>query len=84
MLRVKDNGIGKELELSKRIFELFTQAERSPDRSSGGLSLGLALVKNLVELHGGTVKCFSEGDDRGNKFTVRLPLASDDILPLNP
>ncbi len=75
VLSVADDGIGIEPELAQRVFELFAQADRSPDRSSGGLGLGLALVKSLVELHGGTVACFSEGLGRGSRFTVTLPLA---------
>jgi signal transduction histidine kinase len=54
-------------------FDLFAQAARTPDRSQGGLGLGLALVKNLVELHGGQVACASEGLGKGSQFTVRLP-----------
>jgi CheY-like chemotaxis protein len=56
-----------------RVFDLFTQAERTPDRSQGGLGLGLALVKSLVELHGGTVQAASAGLGKGSTFTVRLP-----------
>jgi CheY-like chemotaxis protein len=63
-----------EPELAARVFDLFTQAERSSDRSQGGLGLGLALVKNLVELHGGTVVCDSAGLGRGSSFVVTLPL----------
>ncbi|WP_250475422.1 ATP-binding protein [Caballeronia sp. GAFFF1] len=73
-LTVRDDGIGMEAELTARAFDLFTQAERSSDRSLGGLGLGLALVKHLVELHGGTVHCFSAGLDAGSTFVVRLPL----------
>ena len=69
---VRDNGIGIPREVQPRIFELFAQAERSPDRSQGGLGLGLALVKSLVELHRGSVTCFSEGVGLGSCFTVAL------------
>ena len=72
-LSIQDNGPGIALELQLRIFDLFAQAERTPDRSQGGLGLGLALVKNLVELHGGSVTCFSKGDAKGSCFTVTLP-----------
>jgi PAS domain S-box-containing protein len=75
LLSVADDGIGMEPELANRAFELFAQAERTPDRSSGGLGLGLALVKSLVELQGGTVTCSSEGLGKGSTFTVCLPLA---------
>jgi signal transduction histidine kinase/ActR/RegA family two-component response regulator len=74
VVRVRDNGIGIEPELLSRIFELFTQAERSLDRAGGGLGIGLALVRKLVELHGGGVIVRSELG-RGSEFIVRLPLA---------
>ncbi|MCS0660725.1 ATP-binding protein [Massilia terrae] len=73
-LTVRDDGIGMEPELTERVFELFAQAERSSDRSLGGLGLGLALVRNLVELHGGTVACFSGGLGKGSRFDIALPL----------
>jgi signal transduction histidine kinase/CheY-like chemotaxis protein len=73
MLEVKDNGIGMRPELVNRVFDLFAQAERTSDRSTGGLGLGLALVKSLVELHGGSVAAASEGIDKGSRFTVFLP-----------
>ncbi|HEY0491448.1 MAG TPA: PAS domain-containing protein [Telluria sp.] len=76
---VEDNGIGIAPALLPYVFDLFTQAERSPDRSQGGLGLGLALVKSLVELHGGSVAADSAGPGKGTTFTVRLPLA--DALP---
>jgi len=74
-LRVADNGVGIPLELQPRIFDLFAQAERSPDRSQGGLGIGLALVRSLVELHGGTVACESAGSGCGSDFIVTLPRA---------
>jgi PAS domain S-box-containing protein len=70
---VRDNGIGIPPDLSPHVFELFTQAERSPDRSQGGLGLGLALVKSLMELHGGSVSAHSDGPGRGSEFVVRMP-----------
>ena len=76
VLAVRDNGIGMERELTERAFDLFAQAKRSSDRSQGGLGLGLALVRNLVELHGGTVTCASPGLGQGSTFTVTLPLAA--------
>jgi PAS domain S-box-containing protein len=75
VLAVKDDGIGMERELTERAFDLFAQAKRSSDRSQGGLGLGLALVRNLVELHGGAVACASPGLGQGSSFTVTLPLA---------
>ncbi|MGZ8320236.1 MAG: hybrid sensor histidine kinase/response regulator, partial [Telluria sp.] len=70
---VEDNGIGIAPDLQPLVFDLFTQAERSSDRSQGGLGLGLALVRSLVELHGGAVTCFSAGPNEGSCFTLRLP-----------
>lgn len=74
VIRVKDSGIGMKSELIPRLFHPFIQAEGSLDRSEGGLGLGLALVKGLVELHGGNVSAFSEGPDKGCEFVVRLPI----------
>ncbi len=74
VLRVSDEGIGMEQELTARVFDLFAQAARSSDRSLGGLGLGLALVKHLVELHGGAVSCSSPGLGRGSVFEIGLPL----------
>jgi PAS domain S-box-containing protein len=73
LIQVVDNGIGMAPELVSRAFDMFTQAERSPDRSSGGLGLGLALVRSLVQLHRGTVSCESAGPGKGSTFTVCLP-----------
>ena len=72
VMRVSDNGIGIAPELLPRIFDLFTQAERSIDRSQGGLGIGLCLVQRLVELHGGTATADSVLG-QGSEFTVRLP-----------
>jgi CheY-like chemotaxis protein len=73
VVRVRDNGSGMKADLVPRVFDLFTQGERTPDRSQGGLGLGLTLVKRLVEMHGGTVEAGSEGPGKGSEFTVRLP-----------
>jgi signal transduction histidine kinase/ActR/RegA family two-component response regulator len=73
LLSVRDNGIGIVRELQSRVFDLFAQGERKPDRTQGGLGLGLALVKSLVTLHGGTVACASDGPNKGSEFTVCLP-----------
>jgi signal transduction histidine kinase len=72
-VEITDNGIGIVPELVPQIFDLFTQGERSSDRSQGGLGLGLPLVKNLAELHGGSVHARSEGAGKGSSFTVRFP-----------
>ncbi|CAN7486423.1 ATP-binding protein [Caballeronia sp. LjRoot29] len=82
VLRVSDTGVGIAQELLPHIFELFTQAERSLDRSRGGLGIGLALVKRIVELHGGTINVHSVLD-RGTEFVVRLP-ASTHAAVLSP
>ncbi|MDB5918729.1 MAG: putative histidine kinase, hybrid [Massilia sp.] len=79
ILEVTDNGIGMAPELVNRVFDLFTQAERTSDRSSGGLGLGLALVKNLVELQGGSVAAASEGPGKGSRFTVVLPRVDEQL-----
>jgi CheY-like chemotaxis protein len=76
-LVVTDNGIGMAPDLVGRAFDLFAQAERSADRASGGLGLGLALVKSLVELHGGTVSCDSAEPGQGSRFVVTLPRLRD-------
>jgi PAS domain S-box-containing protein len=73
VIRVRDNGIGIPPELLPKVFDLFTQIDATLDRSQGGLGIGLTLVKNLVELHGGRVEARSEGPDRGSEFIVRLP-----------
>ncbi|WP_374041197.1 ATP-binding protein, partial [Massilia sp. MS-15] len=74
VISVRGEGIGMEAELTGRVFDLFAQAARSSDRSQGGLGLGLALVRNLVELHGGAVGCSSPGPGKGSTFVVTLPL----------
>lgn len=71
---VEDNGEGIPPDQLDKIFELFTQVDRTLERAQGGLGIGLMLVKRLVEMHGGTVQARSEGDGRGSVFTVRLPL----------
>jgi signal transduction histidine kinase/ActR/RegA family two-component response regulator len=81
VLAVQDNGIGIAPALLPDVFGLFTQAERTPDRAQGGLGLGLALVKNLVELHGGRVRADSAGPGLGSTFTVVLPRLDNDAAP---
>jgi PAS domain S-box-containing protein len=72
---VRDNGRGLDEAAQQRVFEMFYQAERDLERSEGGLGLGLALVRSLVELHGGSVAARSAGLGQGSVFSVRLPLA---------
>jgi signal transduction histidine kinase/ActR/RegA family two-component response regulator len=84
VLRVRDNGVGIEAEMLSRIFDLFTQIGRSLHRSQGGLGLGLTLVRQLVELHGGRVSVHSEGPGKGSEFVVRLPIAAPPPPPVSP
>src|SRR5207248_10815935 len=74
---VRDEGAGIDPALLPRLSTPFEQADRSLDRSQGGLGLGLALVKGLAELHGGAAAAASEGPGKGAEFTVRLPLESE-------
>lgn len=76
-LRVRDQGIGIADEMLGRIFDTFVQQPQSLDRSNGGLGLGLAIVRSLVKLHGGTVEARSQGPGQGSEFIVELPFASD-------
>ena len=78
VIRVQDTGVGISPALLPHIFDLFTQADRSLDRSQGGLGIGLALVKRLTELHGGTVEAFSTVGE-GSEFLVRLPLVRHEV-----
>jgi PAS domain S-box-containing protein len=75
VVRISDTGIGIEPSLLTKVFDLFVQAETSLDRSKSGLGIGLALVRQVVGLHGGSVKAFSEGVGKGSEFVVRLPAA---------
>ena len=72
-IAIEDSGEGFSKELLPRIFDLFSQGERAPDRAQGGLGLGLALVQRLVRLHGGSVQAYSAGVGQGSRFTVTLP-----------
>jgi signal transduction histidine kinase len=73
VVRVRDTGVGISADALPYVFDLFAQAGHGPDRA--GLGIGLTLVRNLVELHGGTVKAASAGPGRGSEFTIRLPHA---------
>jgi len=91
-IRVRDNGAGIPTEMLSKVFDLFTQVGPNLHRSQGGLGIGLALVRKLVEMHGGHVDGYSEGIGKGSEFVIRLPLVkeqaqpppSDDALPLTP
>ena len=71
---VSDNGIGIPLDMQSQIFEIFTQVQTDNARPQAGLGVGLALVKQLVQLHGGSVTVASEGPGKGSTFAVQLPL----------
>jgi signal transduction histidine kinase/ActR/RegA family two-component response regulator len=75
-MSVTDTGIGLSSHAIRQVFEMFSQVESAIDRSEGGLGIGLALVKGLAALHGGTVEAMSEGLGRGSTFTIRLPTAA--------
>jgi CheY-like chemotaxis protein len=76
VMSVKDSGIGVPAAALPTIFEMFSQVDSAIDRAEGGLGIGLALVKGLVTLHGGTVEAASDGAGKGSTFTIRLPGAS--------
>ncbi|MCC2958420.1 GAF domain-containing protein [Massilia sp. IC2-477] len=76
-MTVIDNGAGMDAKLLPHVFDLFTQAERTPDRSQGGLGIGLALVKTIVQMHGGQVEAHSDGPNLGASVSVLLPLATE-------
>jgi CheY-like chemotaxis protein len=74
VVQVIDNGIGIAEDALPRIFQMFSQVSTTQDRSDGGLGIGLALAKGLIELHGGHIEATSSGLGRGSEFTVRLPI----------
>jgi PAS domain S-box-containing protein len=75
VLSVKDNGIGIPPTMLGRVFEMFIQVDRTLEKTTGGLGIGLSLVKGLVEMHGGTIEARSEGEGKGSEFVVTLPVA---------
>ncbi len=77
VVSVRDTGIGIPPDALGNIFDMFSQVDRSIERTTGGLGIGLALVRGLVEMHGGTVEAHSVGQDKGSTFTVRLPALHD-------
>jgi PAS domain S-box-containing protein len=81
LLRVKDDGIGIPAGVLPHVFDLFVQADRGLDRSQGGLGIGLTLVKNIVEMHGGAVHAFSAGPGQGSEFVVHLPVLAEPAYP---
>lgn len=81
---VSDNGIGIPADSLANIFDMFSQVDRGVEKATGGLGIGLALVKGLVEMHGGSVRAESPGEGRGSTFTVTLPLAPAMARPASP
>lgn len=79
-IRIKDNGTGLLTEMLDRIFETFVQADRTLTNSNGGLGIGLALVKRIIEMHGGTVKALSEGIGKGSEFVIQMPTQSRPMI----
>ena len=77
VFRVRDSGVGIPAPMLSKVFDLFTQVENSLDRSQGGLGIGLTLVREVVELHGGQVEVTSAGAGQGCEFKVRIPRAPD-------
>ena len=92
VVSVTDNGIGIPTHMLPRVFEMFTQVDRHLERSQGGLGVGLSIVQKLVQMHGGSVEARSDGNGRGSKFVVRLPVAlslalngrADEAHPFRP
>ncbi len=84
VLTVADDGIGIPTAMLDAVFGMFTQVDRTLEKATGGLGIGLSLVKGLVEMHGGTIEACSEGEGRGSQFVVRLPVAPPMIGELEP
>ena len=80
-IRVQDSGAGIPPGMLPRVFDLFTQVDKTLDRSQGGLGIGLAVVQRLIELHGGTVIARSDGEGRGSEFVLTLPLLDPSVVP---
>jgi signal transduction histidine kinase len=75
VVSIRDNGIGIPADMLVKVFDLFTQADRTNSRIQGGLGIGLTLVRSMVQMHGGSIDARSDGPGRGSEFVVRLPLA---------
>ena len=78
LVSVKDDGIGIPPAMLNKVFEMFTQVDRTLEKTTGGLGIGLSLVKGLVEMHGGTIEARSDGEGKGSEFVVRLPVVTPD------
>src|SRR6185312_228652 len=83
-ISVGDNGAGIDPTLLPKLFEPFAQGPQALDRSQGGLGLGLALVKGLIEAHGGYVQAYSDGANKGSVFTISLPVVGFEVVPPPP
>ncbi|HSK10669.1 MAG TPA: ATP-binding protein, partial [Vicinamibacterales bacterium] len=83
VIRVRDNGAGIPADLLPQVFDLFVQGQRGPDRTQGGLGIGLTMVRRLAELHGGRVEARSEGLNRGSEFSIYLPASPELPVPLD-
>ena len=84
VVRVRDNGIGIRTDLIPELFKLFVQGEVVSSRAKGGLGIGLALVRDLVNLHGGEVFASSDGSGKGSQFVVRLPMSANAVASTTP
>jgi signal transduction histidine kinase len=84
VIRVRDTGVGIPPELLPTMFELFRRADDSLGRTEGGLGIGLALARGLVEMHGGRIEAFSEGQGKGSEFTIRLPRSTIEAAAAEP
>jgi CheY-like chemotaxis protein len=84
VVRVTDSGAGIPSDQLERVFSMFNQVDRRPERSQGGLGIGLALVRRLVDMHGGSVQASSDGPGKGSEFVVRLPVLAGVPETLTP
>jgi len=82
VVEVRDNGIGIRANMLPHVFDMFAQETQAIDRAGGGLGLGLAIVRSLTELHGGSVHVFSAGPGAGSVFTIKLPAVPGDATPI--
>jgi CheY-like chemotaxis protein len=81
---IADTGMGIPADMLPRVFEMFTQIDRSAESAQSGLGIGLSLAKRLVGMHGGTIEAFSDGPGEGSRFVVRLPLLADEPAAVRP
>ena len=84
VLSVKDNGIGIPVAMLGRVFDMFTQVDRTLEKRTGGLGIGLSLVKGLLYMHGGTIDALSDGEGLGSEFVIRLPMATSVLEVVQP